>query len=131
MSFLKFIIKNPFRRKNSAILSLVGISIGIIVIVALGGITNGLTNSFENTLHAGGADFSISSKETGDSAFGTDTIDTSWTDKIKSVFGVDEAYPVYVIFAPIGDDARKNLIGVDPESAKFVDISIKEGKIFK
>ena len=48
MNFLKFIIKNPFRRKNSAILSLVGIAIGIIVIVALGGITNGLTNSFEN-----------------------------------------------------------------------------------
>ncbi len=57
MNFLKFIIKNPFRRKNSAILSLVGIAIGIIVIVALGGITNGLTNSFENSLHAGGADF--------------------------------------------------------------------------
>ena len=56
MNFLKFIIKNPFRRKNSAILSLVGIAIGIIVIVALGGITNGLTNSFENSLHAGGAD---------------------------------------------------------------------------
>ena len=36
MNFLKFIIKNPFRRKNSAILSLVGIAIGIIVIVALG-----------------------------------------------------------------------------------------------
>ncbi len=69
MNFLKFIIKNPFRRKNSAILSLVGIAIGIIVIVALGGITNGLTNSFENSLHAGGADFSISSKETGDSVF--------------------------------------------------------------
>ena len=51
MNFLKFIIKNPFRRKNSAILSLVGIAIGIIVIVALGGITNGLTNSFENSLH--------------------------------------------------------------------------------
>ncbi len=50
MNFLKFIIKNPFRRKNSAILSLVGIAIGIIVIVALGGITNGLTNSFENSI---------------------------------------------------------------------------------
>ncbi len=53
MNFLKFIIKNPFRRKNSAILSLVGIAIGIIVIVALGGITNGLTNSFPNKLSGG------------------------------------------------------------------------------
>ena len=51
MSFLKFIIKNPFRRKNSAILSIVGICIGIIVIVALGGITNGLVSTFEDTIH--------------------------------------------------------------------------------
>ena len=59
MSFLKFILKNPFRRKNSAILAIVGIAIGIVVIVALGGITDGLINTFEDTIHAGGADFSI------------------------------------------------------------------------
>ena len=52
MSFLKFIIKNPFRRKNSAILAIVGICIGIVVIVALGGITNGLVSTFEDTVHA-------------------------------------------------------------------------------
>ena len=63
MSFLKFIIKNPFRRKNSAIMSIVGIAIGIIVIVALGGITDGLINTFEDTIRAGGADFSISGKK--------------------------------------------------------------------
>ena len=77
MSFLKFILKNPFRRKNSAILAIVGIAIGIIVIVALGGITDGLVNTFEDTIHAGGADFQISGKETGDSAYGTNTIDAS------------------------------------------------------
>lgn len=65
MSFLKFIIKNPFRRRNSAILSIVGICIGIIVIVALGGITTGLVSTFEETIHAGDADFSISGKESG------------------------------------------------------------------
>ena len=85
MSFLKFILKNPFRRKNSAILAIVGIAIGIIVIVALGGITDGLVNTFEDTIHAGGADFQISGKETGDSAYGTNTIDASWTDKIAKV----------------------------------------------
>ena len=73
MSFLKFILKNPFRRKTSAVLAIVGIAIGIIVIVALGGITDGLVNTFEDTIHAGGADFSISGKETGDSAYGTNT----------------------------------------------------------
>ena len=131
MSFLKFILKNPFRRKNSAILAIVGIAIGIIVIVALGGITDGLVNTFEDTIHAGGADFQISGKETGDSAYGTDTIDASWTDKIANVSGVDEAYPIYVVMTPIGDDFRNILIGIDPEGASLADISMKDGRIFE
>lgn len=131
MSFLKFIMKNPFRRKNSAILSIVGICIGIIVIVALGGITNGLVSTFEDTIHAGGADFSISGKETGDSAYGTNTIDANWTDKIANVSGVDEAYPIYVILTSVGDDYMNTLVGIDPNGTQLADISMTEGRLFK
>ena len=131
MSFLKFIIKNPFRRKTSAILSIVGIAIGIVVIVALGGITEGLVDTFEDTIHAGGADFQISGKETGDSAYGTNTIDASWTDKIANVTGVQEAYPIYVVLTSVGDDYMNTLIGIDPAGTTMADISIKEGRIFE
>ena len=131
MSFLKFILKNPFRRKNSAILAIVGIAIGIIVIVALGGITDGLVNTFEDTIHAGGADFSISGKETGDSAYGTNTIDANWTDKIANVSGVEEAYPIYVVLTSVGDDYMNTLIGIDPNGTTLADISMKEGRIFE
>jgi putative ABC transport system permease protein len=131
MSFLKFILKNPFRRKNSAILAIVGIAIGIIVIVALGGITDGLVNTFEDTIHAGGADFQISGKETGDSAYGTNTIDASWTDKIAKVEGVDSAYPIYVVMTSVGDDYRNILIGIDPAGTSLADISMKEGRIME
>ena len=131
MSFLKFILKNPFRRKNSAILAIVGIAIGIIVIVALGGITDGLVNTFEDTIHAGGADFSISGKETGDSAYGTNTIDANWTDKIANVTGVEEAYPIYVVLTSVGDNYMNTLIGIDPNGTALADISMKEGRIFK
>lgn len=131
MSFLKFILKNPFRRKNSAILAIVGIAIGIVVIVSLGGITDGLVNTFEDTIHAGGADFSISGKETGDSAYGTNTIDAGWTQKISNVSGVDEAYPIYVVLTSVGDDYMNTLIGIDPEGSKLADISMKEGRIFE
>ncbi|MDO5861046.1 ABC transporter permease [Methanobrevibacter sp.] len=131
MSFLKFILKNPFRRRTSAILAIVGIAIGIIVIVALGGITEGLINTFEDTIHAGGADFSISGKETGDSAYGTNTIDANWTDKIASVEGVDEAYPIYVVLTSVGDDYMNTLIGIDPNGTALADISMKEGKLFR
>jgi len=131
MSFLKFIIKNPFRRKNSAILAIVGICIGIIVIVALGGITNGLVSTFEDTIHAGGADFSISGKETGDSAYGTNTIDADWTGKIANVSGVEEAYPIYVILTSVGDDYMNTLIGINPNGTQLADISMSDGRIFK
>ena len=131
MSFLKFIIKNPFRRRTSAILSIVGIAIGIVVIVALGGITEGLIDTFEDTIHAGGADFQISGKETGDSAYGTNTIDASWTDKIANVSGVDEAYPIYVVLTSVGDDYMNTLVGIDPAGTTMADISIKEGRIFE
>ena len=131
MSFLKFIIKNPFRRKTSAILSIVGIAIGIVVIVALGGITEGLVDTFEDTIHAGGADFQISGKETGDSAYGTNTIDASWTDKIANVSGVEEAYPIYDVLTSVGDDYMNTLIGIDPAGTTMADISIKEGRIFE
>lgn len=131
MSFLKFILKNPFRRKNSAILAIVGIAIGIVVIVALGGITDGLINTFEDTIHAGGADFSISGKETGDSAYGTNTIDANWTDKIANVSGVDEAYPIYVVLTSVGEDYMNTLIGIDPNGTALADISMHEGRIMK
>ena len=130
MSFLNLIIKNPFRRKNSAILAIVGIAIGIIVIVALGGITDGLVNTFEDTIHAGGADFQISGKETGDSAYGTNTIDASWTDRISNVSGVEEAYPIYVVLTSVGNDYMNTLIGIDPAGTTMADLSIKEGEIF-
>ena len=131
MSFLKFIIKNPFRRKNSAILSIIGICIGIIVIVALGGITQGLVSTFEDTIHAGGADFSISGTETGDSAYGTNTISANWTDTIANVSGVDEAYAIYVVLVPIGDDYMNTLIGIDPNGTDLADISLTDGRMFR
>ena len=48
MSFLKLILKNPFRKKSRAFLSILGIMIGIIVIIALGSVSAGLTQSMSN-----------------------------------------------------------------------------------
>lgn len=48
MSFLKLVLKNPFRKKSRALLSILGIMIGIIVIIALGSVSAGLTQSMSN-----------------------------------------------------------------------------------
>ena len=48
MSFAKLILKNPFRKKSRAILSIGGIMIGIMVIILLGSIATGLTQSMSD-----------------------------------------------------------------------------------
>ena len=48
MSFTKLILKNPFRKKSRAALSIGGIMIGIMVIILLGSIATGLTQSMSD-----------------------------------------------------------------------------------
>ena len=45
MSFISLILKNPFRKRSSAILAIIGIGIGIATIVALGAITDGMVQA--------------------------------------------------------------------------------------
>ena len=129
MSFLKLILKNPFRRRTNAILAIVGICIGIITIVALGGITDGLIGTFEDTVHAGGADFTVTGKDSGSSAYGTNTINASWTDKIRAVDGVDSAFPTYIALTSIGN-SQGVLIGIDPSGSNLAEMTITDGRIF-
>ena len=85
MSFLGLIVKNPFRNKTRTALAVVGIAIGIATIVALGIITDGLKSSTEETLKAGGADFTV--VETNVSDMFLSEIDESYVDKIKRLRG--------------------------------------------
>lgn len=50
MSFLKMIFKNPFRNKSRSFLTILGITVGIITIVALGMVSTGLENSINEVL---------------------------------------------------------------------------------
>lgn len=130
MSFLKLILKNPFRRKTSAILAIVGICIGITTIVALDGITDGLVNTFEDTIHAGGADFTITGKDSGSTAYGTSTISSEWTDKILAVDGVSEAFPIYVVLTSVGNNPYFTVIGIDPNGTDMAEMTISDGRLF-
>lgn len=132
MSFLSLIIKNPFRNKSRALLAIIGIGIGIATIVALGGITDGLIASAEDTLHSGGTDITItgSSSETNQATlFGTTVLSEDWVDKIKNEDGVTEAVGVYSTTIP-SDGGMKSLIGIKPSDVHFAELNIKEGDLF-
>ncbi len=133
MSFLSLIIKNPFRNKSRAVLAIIGIGIGIATIVALGGITDGLISSADDTLHAGGTDITITGSDSSNaqsSFFGTSSFDESWVDTIKNHPGVSEAVGVYSGMITTEDNKMKSIVGINPEDLKFAELNIKDGDIF-
>lgn len=133
MSFFSLIIKNPFRNKSRALLAIIGIGIGIATIVALGGITDGLIASAEDTLHSGGTDITItgaSSDTSSSSMFGTYTLTDDWINIIKNESGVSEAVGVYSTTLPNSDGTFMSLVGISPDDTKYADLNIIDGKMF-
>src|SRR5664280_39016 len=89
MSFLSLVVKNPFRNKTRSALAIVGISIGIIVIVALGMVTGGLENSTQSTLKAGAAEITVI--QTGSNSFGSGgSLNESLAASLLSINGVKD-----------------------------------------
>ncbi|MDR0900391.1 MAG: ABC transporter permease, partial [Methanobrevibacter sp.] len=122
------------RNKSRALLAIVGIGIGIATIVALGAITDGLVSSMDESLHAGGSDFSISGKEDSSSNrgsfFGTATFSEDWISKIKDIDGVAQATGIYLGMVSTSDSPFFTLIGINPEDTNFADLTITQGKVF-
>ncbi|BDZ69872.1 ABC transporter permease [Methanobacterium petrolearium] len=88
MSYLKLILKNPFRNKTRGLLAIVGIAIGIMVIVALGMVTGGLKASTTSTLKAGAAEVSV--MQTGAGNYGSGRINESRVTELMDISGVKE-----------------------------------------
>ena len=136
MSFLKLILKNPFRSKSRALLAIIGIGIGIATIVALGAVTDGMIASADDTLHAGGCDFTISGKSNEDSSpsqmsFGTTTINQSYVEKIQNVSGVNRAVPIYMAILRTSESPYFTLIGMDPGNQDLAELTITKGRMYK
>lgn len=125
MSFLGLILKNPFRNKSRVLLSISGIGIGILTIIALGALTNGLIAGAENTLHAGGTDFIVMSLD------GTESISDDWISKIKNINGVENVVPVYNGFIPSEGGEFITLNGINHNDLSGLNIKITNGTNFK
>ncbi|MGC9517079.1 MAG: ABC transporter permease [Methanomicrobiales archaeon] len=128
MSFLSLVIKNPFRNKTRTALAVVGIAIGIATIVALGIITDGLKAATEETLKAGGADFTV--VETNVSDMFLSKIDEDYVNKINQINGVNDSVGVLLAVSKVGDNPYFVLIGIDPNKLSLSGIKITEGRAF-
>lgn len=133
MSFLKLILRNPFRVKSRAVLSIIGIAIGITLIVALGSISAGLKESTEQSLEVAGTDFVVYPTTMVSSDGTPKTIDASYGDKIANFEGVKEIAPisVYYVFTKGNYFDMDILMGMDADEFKFFDATMIDGKMFE
>lgn len=89
MRFIDLIVKNPFRNKTRAILSIIGIGIGIATIVALGLITGGLNDSMQEVMNQGGAEITVSPYS--ENTYEVNSLlNYSYVDKLKNISGVND-----------------------------------------
>ena len=137
VSFLKLILKNPFRSKSRALLAIIGIGIGIATIVALGAVTDGMIASADDILHAGGYDFTIEGKtdentsSTSMMSFGTTTFNENYLDKISKIKGVKEVVGIYMATPRTEKSPMFVLIGMNSSAKNLAELTITEGRIYK
>ena len=131
MSFLKLIFKNPFRNKSRAMLSILGIGIGIVTIIALGSITSGLIAGAEDSLHAGGSDFMIMGKDEDSALSSNSPISSDWISKINIIPGVNQTIGMFSDTTPYSDGNYLYYNGVDPKYISVLDLKITKGANFK
>ena len=71
MSFLAFVFRNLVRQRVRTVLTVVGITVGIVTVVALGSVAAGFRQSASSMLKMGGADFIVAQKGSADLYFST------------------------------------------------------------
>ncbi len=90
MSFTSLMVKNPFRNKTRAALSIVGIAIGIATIVALGMVTGGLQSSTQSTLKAGAAEITVTQAGSNSFESGGGALNESLATDLQNITGVKD-----------------------------------------
>ena len=114
MKFRSLILKNIFRNKSRSILAVIGIAIGVAAVVGLGLVTDDLTESAQNALTAGAADFSVINSTNspegsgGPGGFGNNQlINQTATSQIQQTAGVESAVGVLRTSTNLGNNTTR------------------------
>jgi putative ABC transport system permease protein len=126
MSFLRLILSNLLRQKIRTSLTVLGISIGITAVVALGVITESALNATLGLITAGGSDFSVGRSGSADL-----TLSILTENDLNDVAAYDEvehATPVLLAFARVGDNPFFTQVGIRPGDLDFFEVPLVEGR---
>jgi putative ABC transport system permease protein len=159
MKFSNLILKNIFRNKSRSILVVIGIAIGVAAVVGLGLVTDNLSESTQNALTAGAADFSvINGTNTGNNGgsgsgggFGNEQfVNQTSVGEIQQISGVGSAVGVLRTMTNLNNTnstsstsnsgsgsgfggnfrSMTSIIGIDSSSLSMDNIAITNGTVF-
>jgi putative ABC transport system permease protein len=109
MSFLSLVIKNLVRQRVRTALTVLGISIGITTVVALGVVTDSLKATSGEILKLGGADFMVAQEGAADLSFSIISEDS--IPALSQESGVENAEGMLFHIARVGSNPYFFLIG--------------------
>ena len=125
MTFAGLIFKNLSRQRMRTVLTVLGISVGITTVVALGTVTAGLRASSSAFIHAGNADLLVVQEGASDLSFST--LDETVGTKIAARPDVGRATPVFLHVADTPENPFFFLLGYDPEAIASEPLEMLEG----
>lgn len=132
-------IKNPFRNRTRATLAIIGITIGIATIVALGMVTGGLQSSTQSTLKAGSAEITVTKIGSGNFGSSGGILDESLITDLKNTNGVKDTAGILRVNSNVSTSSGGSgfgsmggflVNGIDSSKLALVGIDSVNGTIF-
>jgi putative ABC transport system permease protein len=127
MSFVTLILKNLLRQRTRTLLTVLGISIGITTVIALGVVAEGLKASAGDLLRLGDAEFIIAQEGASDFTFSTVTTE-EWRE-LETVSGVERATGILIHVTRVGSNAYFLTFGIRPDQLAASPPRLVEGTV--
>jgi putative ABC transport system permease protein len=127
VSFSALVLKNLLRQRTRTALTLLGISIGIATVVALGVITEGLKSSSSEFVRSGGADFMVAQEGASDLSF-SGVSEREWK-LIAARPDVERATGMLFEVADVGSNPFFLLLGYEAEALDGEGLELVAGSL--
>ncbi len=128
MTFIGLIIKNLVRQRTRTGLTVLGISLGITTVVALGVVTNSLKITASEITRLGGADFMVAQKGAADLSFST--VSMKDAESLKTYPGVQRAEGILLHISRVGSNPYFFLLGRTAEGLAANPPPVRAGSLW-
>jgi putative ABC transport system permease protein len=128
VTFLSLVVKNIIRQRVRTGLTVLGISLGITTVVALGVITESLKASSGEILHVGDSDFMVAQEGAADLSFSV--LPAASVDEIRGTEGVERAEGMLFHIARVGSNPFFFMIGRDYDGISTNPPPLREGELW-